>query len=137
MANWLLASKLGSILCKMNIPGSLLRDVAFDIFPGNKNILFYVSEDSQLLCQVFDIAFAEGYWIPFIKDVNDRTPIHYVFDDGKLTDIFLTYMKDYPISYYSENMVPLIPFFILKGLQQTGNYLNGRLLSNPYLQQFD
>ena len=55
-------------------------------------------------------------FIPFISNKYGKTPLHYFFQNPKLSDQFLNYLADYPLNYYSENLKELVPYLIIKGL---------------------
>jgi len=73
-----------------------------------------VNTDPNLLQAVFQLASEDHFYVPFIQDQHKKTAAHYSFSNSKITDVFLENLKNYPLSFYSENMVPLVPYIILK-----------------------
>ncbi|CDW91027.1 wd-40 repeat protein [Stylonychia lemnae] len=143
--DWLLASKLKDIYKTVDIPYDILKSACLAIFPYKRqNILFYLKE-IPLMQYVYgrlqkyyeDEGVDCPYYIPFLKDSDGKTPLHYSLSNAKLTDQFLNYLADYPISYCSQNIQEMIPYLIIKGLQKTNYFLDKRFKMTPMLKNFD
>ncbi len=78
--NWYLVTKLKSIYQKVEIPIDVLKNACFSVYPKKINILHYLKDDYNLLTFIYNKAQVENskpFYIPFIKDIYGKSPIHY------------------------------------------------------------
>jgi len=58
--NWFLVANLKEISKHIKIPPMVLKKAAFDVFPGRKNLLHYVCQDSRMLKYVIERSIDPG-----------------------------------------------------------------------------
>jgi hypothetical protein len=96
-----------------------------------------LSEEDIEFLNEFSPSALESYFIPFVRDKTGRTPSHYCIVDGNATDLLLRYLSAYPIGTYTNNIVEIIPFYIMKGIQSIPLYLDARIKQTGFMKKFE
>jgi|LauGreDrversion4_2_1035121.scaffolds.fasta_scaffold51587_2 hypothetical protein len=79
--------------------------------------------------------------MPFIKDFKGKTRLHYCIEeqnkDLKTADFLLNYLSSATLDHHSRDIADVLPNLILENIPSLTNYLQRRMISNEYLDQFE
>ena len=73
---------------------------------------------------------APDFEMPFIKDLNGLTPLHYCIEtsDLKTADIIIKYLANAPLDHHSREIVDILPVLVTKNLPSLHQYFDKRML---------
>jgi hypothetical protein len=84
-----------------------------NILPGCKTLLHVLQKRSQELVYIIKQIpiVSENFEMPFIKDIEENTPLHYCLKDGddRTAELFISYLRHAPLDHHSRDIIELLP----------------------------
>lgn len=79
--------------------------------------------------------------MPFIKDMSEKTRLHYCVDDNgkdlKTAGYLIDYLASATLDHHSREIIDVIPILITEKIPSMKNYFQKRQVSNEYLKDIN
>ncbi|TNV87078.1 hypothetical protein FGO68_gene14100 [Halteria grandinella] len=124
-----------------DLDNSILTELCLNILPGCQTLLHVLQEKPQQLLEIISriSICSDTFEMPFIKDLEGKTPLHYCVENKISTtaELLVEYLSQAPLDHHSRDIIDIIPNLISMQIPSIVKYFDARILQTEQMAQLN